>query len=111
MNEDNKTVKFVNKKSEEYQIYYANGAIGMSNPRGDIEFDLFFEHGDLPQEEIMTIEKGELVPKVDDENTETKIIRDIKVGIIMTPAQAESLGNWLVELARSARPIKSDIKQ
>lgn len=109
--ETNRTVKFVNKKSEEYQIYYANGAIGMFNPRGDIEFNFFFEHGDIPQEHVMNIEEGKLVPKADENNTETKIIREIKVGIIMTPAQAESLGNWIIEMLRSSMPNKPDVQQ
>jgi hypothetical protein len=90
-----KKVKFVYKKSEGYQIHYVNGAFGGITPRGDVLYHLFFEHRDMPAEEEMTIEEGELKPQEKD-LADIEIIRDLKVGIIMTPEQAENLANWLL---------------
>ena len=90
-----KKVKFVFKKSEGYQVHYVNGAFGGITPRGDILYHLFFEHRDLPAEEEMTFEEGELKKPQEKDLADIEIIRDLKVGIIMTPEQAENLANWL----------------
>lgn len=93
--EHSNKVKFIFRKSEGYQIHYVNGAFGGITPRGDVLYHLFFEHRDLPVEEEMTIEEGELKPQEQD-LADIEIIRDLKVGIIMTPEQAENLANWLL---------------
>ncbi len=109
-----KFVKFVYKKSEEYKEYYANGVMGAISPRGDFGFSFFFEHIDMPTDQKMKIEEdGKLVEiaELDEEekNKEINIIRDVKVGIIMKPDQAEILGNWLLKMIRDYRSnIKSD---
>ncbi|KAF5416462.1 MAG: hypothetical protein C5S48_02780 [Candidatus Methanogaster sp.] len=93
--EPHKKVKFVFKKSEEYQIHYVNGAFGGITPRGDVLYHLFFEYRDLPGEEELALEEGKLKPQEKD-LPDLEIIRDLKVGIIMTPEQAENLANWLL---------------
>ena len=89
-------IRFVYKKSEAYQTYYANGAYGAITPRGDFEFNFFFEHKEVPEEEVMDIENGELKPE-EQTSTDINVTRDLKVGVIMTLEQAESLGKWLGE--------------
>ena len=91
-----KKVKFVFKKSEGYQIHYVNGAFGGITPRGDVLYHLFFEHRDLPTEEEMTIEEDKKLKPQEKDLADIEIIRDLKVGIIMTPEQAENLANWLL---------------
>jgi len=91
-----KKVKFVFKKSEGYQIHYVNGAFGGITPRGDILYHLFFEHRDLPMEEEMTIEEDKTLKPQEKDLDDIEITRDLKVGIIMTPKQAENLANWLL---------------
>jgi hypothetical protein len=88
-------VRFVYKKFEEYKTHYANGAYGAITPRGDFEFNFFFEHRDIPEDEVMNVEEGQLKPE-EQNSTEVTIMRDIKVGIIMTPVQAENLGKWFI---------------
>lgn len=88
-------VRFIYKKPDEHQTHFVNGAYGAINLRGDFEFNLFYEHRDMPEEELMSVEDGKLKPEVQN-ITDVTIIRDIKVGIIMTPQQAETLGNWLL---------------
>lgn len=100
-------VKFVHKKPEGYQKHYANGAYGAITPRGDFEFNFFFEHRDVPEEEVMIVEGNKLKPEEEDP-TEVTITRDIKVGIIMTIGQAEALGNWLVSTVNKYREKQSN---
>lgn len=89
-------IRFVHKKLDNYQSYYANGAFGAISARGDFEFNFFFEHTDVPEEQIMTNKEGQF--KLDEENpTEVIVIRDFKVGVIMTLEQAEATGKWLVD--------------
>lgn len=89
-------VRFAYKKPEDYQTHYANGAYGAITPRGDFEFNFFFEHRDVPEEEVMNIEGDKLKPE-EQSSTDIRVTRDLKVGVIMTIGQAESLGKWLIE--------------
>ncbi|MDO9517589.1 MAG: hypothetical protein Q7J10_06000 [Methanosarcinaceae archaeon] len=101
-------VRFTFKKPEAYQTYYANGAYGAISPHGDFEFNFFYEHKDIPEEEVMNLEDGNLKSE---EQTSTEIIitRDLKVGIIMTTEQAESLSKWLIKTLDDFRDnLKND---
>lgn len=89
-------VKFIYNKPEDYRTYYANGAFGAITPRGDYEFNFFFEHKDLPEKEVMNIEGDQLKPEEQKNLAEITVIRDFKVGMIMTIEQAEELGKWLL---------------
>ena len=89
-------IRFTYSKSEAYKTYYANGAYGAISPHGDFEFNFYYEHKDIPDEEVMKLKDGVLEPE---EQTSSDVIikRDLKVGIIMTTEQAESLSKWLIE--------------
>lgn len=103
-----KFVKFAYKESEECRTYFVNGVMGRISPQGDFEFSLFFEHADIPIEQKMKIEEGKLVEINEGRDTIT-VRRDIKTNIIMAPAQAEILGNWLINTVRNYRSnAKSD---
>ncbi|MDP3104310.1 MAG: hypothetical protein Q8M95_06855 [Candidatus Methanoperedens sp.] len=102
-------VRFVYKKPEEYQTHFANGAYGAINPRGDFEFHFFFEHRDMPEEEIMSVEEGKLMPE-EQNLTNVTIMRDFKVGIIMMPEQAENLGKWLLNTIDEYKKKTENIK-
>lgn len=95
-------VRFVYKKPENYQTHYANGAYGAITPRGDFEFNFFFEHRGIPEDEVMIVEEGKLKPE-EQNFTDITIPRDIKVGIIMTVEQAEILGKWLIDAVDTFR--------
>jgi hypothetical protein len=104
-------VRFVYKKPEEYQTHFANGAYGAINPRGDFEFHFFFEHRDMPEEEVMNVEEGKLKPEERNLTpTEITVIRDFKVGIIMTLEQAEILGKWLLKTLDEYKKKTENIK-
>jgi len=102
-------VIFVYNKPEAHQTYYANGAYGAITPRGDFEFNFFFEHRDVPGEEVMNVEEGQLKPEGPN-STEVTIMRDIKVGIIMTPGQAENLGKWILSTVNEYRKKTESLK-
>ncbi len=90
-------VRFVHKKPENYQSYYVNGVFGAVTARGDFEMNLFFEHTDIPEEEMMKFEGGKLKP-IEQNPREVTVTRDFKVCIITTPQNAEAIGEWLIKM-------------
>lgn len=103
--EEPNRVRYVHKKPDNYQSYYANGAFGAISGRGDFEFNFFFEHTDVPKEQIMTNQEGQF--KLDEENpTEVEVVRDFKVGVIMTLEQSEAFGKWLVDAVNDYKKKK-----
>jgi len=92
------TVKFIYSKSEDYKLHYINGAYGGLTPRGDLICNFFFEYRELPEEEEHIVEGDQLRLKTEGINAGPReVLRDMKTGVIMTPAQAEKLANWLME--------------
>lgn len=102
-------VRFLHKKAENYQSYYANGVFGAVTGRGDFEMNFFFEHSDLPEEEVMNYVKGELKP-LEQNPTEVIVTRDFKVGIILTPENAEAIGKWLLSVVEEYRERQKNIE-
>lgn len=91
--ENPEKIKFIYKKSDGHNTYFSNGAIGSISPLGEFEFNFYFEHRELPKDEVFDIEGSQPEEEI---ATDLTIIRDLQVGIIMTPQQAENLGDWLI---------------
>lgn len=93
------SVKFVYQKPDDYEMFYSNGVFGGITPRGDVQFNFFNEHADSPNVEHMKIKDGMIIPDDKESNVEDELAmtRDLKVGIIMMPNQAESFANWLLD--------------
>ncbi len=95
-------IRFIHKMPENYPSYYANGVFGAVTSRGDFEMNFFFEHRDVPEEEVLNYKEGEYKPE-EQNPTDVTITRDFKVGIIMSPEQTEALGNWLINVIKEYR--------
>lgn len=109
-------INFVFKEPSDYQKHYVNGVYGGVTPRGDIHCHFFFEYPVLPEKQLFAVSpEGELgallLTEIEggvaiDPNVpldEAVLTRDLKVGLIMKPDQAESIATWLLEKARSVR--------
>jgi len=92
-----KEISFRFERDPEYRVLVANGAWGGPTPRGEIMFDLFFEHADVPEEIAYMATPDGLGPEISRSPQTNYIIRDALVGVVMTPENAESLGRWLLE--------------
>ena len=91
------TIKFVYKKSDDYKSIYANGAQGGITVRGDFKFDLFHEYLLSPEEEIYKLtDTGDLGDKIEEEQDQKVMVRELKVGLTMSIQQAKSLADWLI---------------
>lgn len=80
----------------DYRIFYANGAVGGTTPRGDIKFDLFIEFMDVPEETSHSVTPDGLGPEVERKPMNPPFNRQSQMGVIMNPNQAKSLGYWLL---------------
>ena len=92
-----KEITFQFERDPEYRVITTNGAWGGITPRGEMKFDLFFEHIDLPEEITYLATPDGLGPEVKRSPSPAPISRVAMAGVVMTPENAENLGRWLIE--------------
>ncbi|MFB6273891.1 MAG: hypothetical protein ABEL51_13455 [Salinibacter sp.] len=104
------TVNFTYQKSDDYRIVHVTGAWGGLTPQGYIKFDLYTEYGPAPVRETREISEdgqlGELVElerEGDFPDGTMNLIRQMQVGVVMSPSDAENLAQWLLEKAAAMR--------
>lgn len=90
-------VKFVFRKSDDYQQCFVNGAYGGFTPHGDLVCDFFFEFKEMPTEQEANIYAGsDKLEYIAGETPDAiKFIREVKLGVIMSPQKVIDLRNWL----------------
>lgn len=98
-----KEINFVFEKDPDYRIVPANGAWGGVTSRGDINFDLFFEHIDTPEDVAYMATPDGLGPEVKRTPEQTPIKREIFFGVVMNVDSAENFGKWLLEKVKLVR--------
>ena len=87
-------------RDPEYRVIFANGAQGGVTPKGEYTFDLFFEHARAPDKVVHSITPDGLGPEVEHSPPMPQVVRDLLVGVVMTPAGAKSLAHWILENIR-----------
>lgn len=92
-----KEITFRFEKDPDYRIITSNGAWGGITPRGEVCFDLYFEHLDTPEEITYMATPDGLGPELRREPDTQDIVREAMVGVVMTVDNAESLARWLLE--------------
>lgn len=92
--EDITEIRFVYLTPENYKLHYVNGAYGGITPRGDMLCNFFFEYRSLPKVEKATL-RGDRLISTETNESEQEMIRDLKVGVIMTPKEAKNLADWI----------------
>jgi hypothetical protein len=90
------TIRFEYIRSDDYRIIAANGAHGGLTSRGDFRFDLFVEGPKAPESVAHSITPDGLGPEVEREPTGRIVERELQIGVIMSPAQARSLAQWIM---------------
>jgi hypothetical protein len=93
-------VVFGYERDPAYRVIYANGAQGGMTPKGEYTFDLFFEHARPPTRVVHSITPDGLGPEVERTPPSPQVMRDLLVGVVMTPAGAKSLAHWILESIR-----------
>jgi len=89
-------IKFVYTIPERYETHYANGAYGGLTPRGDLHCNFFVEHKRVPKEEVVTIKDDKI--SIDETDVpENEVLRELKVGVIMSTKEAKNLADWIYD--------------
>lgn len=83
---------------DDLKRHYVNGVYGGRTPQGDIFCTFFFEHGILPKEEDLVFRNGEK-ERTPPDVSNIELQRDFEVGIIMSPLQAKTIGEWIIKSA------------
>jgi hypothetical protein len=93
-------LKITFEKSNEYKVIAATGAWGGLSSNNEVVFDFFIEKHEIPKFIELEIKNGKKVgEKQELENT---IIRELQVGVVLRPDIAHSIGEWLIEKAKTA---------
>jgi len=94
------------KEAPYYRRLPVTGAIGNVSPAGDvIVCNLLFETNALPPEIEIDVPEGApegtaiKLPKDSFEKVSLKVIRELQVGLVLTPKHARIIGTWLINLA------------
>ncbi len=107
--EKSRTVKFHYIKSNFFRVVHADGAIGGITPAGNIFMSLYSERGAIPQIMIHDVsESGELGPeRIGERAGREGIVREVDIGVEMSPAAAMALITWLQEKLEIASKLKT----
>jgi hypothetical protein len=107
-----KKVRYIYYQPKDYKIYPVNGAWGGPTTRNDIIIHFFVERQEMPVEEVHLIAENGLVGPVEREmKEEAKIARELQVGIIINPEEAERMAAWLKEKVAQSRKMKEQTEQ
>ena len=94
-----KRIRIEFEKGDNYQEVYAEGAFGGITPSGLIRFMLYNDRGPTPKALHHEIDPdGSLGPEISEKReTNDGFVRDLKIGVTMTPSAAAALAAWLKE--------------
>ncbi|MDQ1281317.1 MAG: hypothetical protein QG670_2582 [Thermoproteota archaeon] len=108
MTKDTQKVRFLFKKSDDYKSHFINGVYGGLSTHGDVICNFFFEARELPSEELGTIDNGNLILSPPPEAKTIEILRELKVGIIVSPKEARDIANWILSKADEADSARKE---
>ena len=87
-------------QSRDYRTVSATGVWGGHTPSGEILCNFFIEHFALPDQlEITLSPTGEKESEHQIYKEGKIFIREVQIGIIMSPRVAKSIGEWMIQRA------------
>lgn len=102
-------VQFQYREGHGYRLIHVSGARGAATPGGLIKVDLFSEYGIAPSEEVYALTAqgtiGERIaasPKPEG----IEVVRELQIGVVVSPRDAEAIAKWLLDKVEEARTIK-----
>jgi hypothetical protein len=97
------TVAFDYIKSQDYRTVWADGVIGGVTPAGLVHFAAYSERPPIPQRQIFSVAETKadgrtLGPELYERRVaRDAFVREMAIDIMMSPAVAESVANWLLD--------------
>jgi len=92
------TIRYV--RSADCRVVPVHGAWGSVTPQGDVAAELYVERMEPPEEVVLEVEEGGHAREVEKHGEHH--VRDVQVGLLLKPAVAWALGQWLIQKAKQA---------
>lgn len=110
--EKQQEVRFVFKEADDFKLVHINGVWGGVSPRGELVCNFFFEHTQVPEEEIRFVdEEGALTEKSKRKPSKPIVVRELRVGISMAKEQAVSVANWMLEKVKEFKQFQVEANE
>ena len=95
-------------RSPTYRVHAADGAWGGPTPRGHILMNFFVDVPTSPLSVTHSLtEEGQLGPEVDRspavQDTAPRVSREMEVGVLLSPDDAEGVARWLLDQVEMIR--------
>lgn len=104
---EDRQVKFVYRRAADYRIIPANGVWGGVTPRGDLLAEFYVESLTTPETVTHLVRAdGRLGEELSRAPAQRPFVREVQVGLVLSLAQAESIGKWLVNKAEEFKRAK-----
>ena len=87
-------------ESSHHRVVHGDGVWGGPTPQGNIAIGFFSERGTLPKKVIHAISEGKLREEVD-RNIESGFVRELDFTVLVSPATAHFIAEWLKEQRKS----------
>ena len=101
-------LEFFFKTDKDYRIVASNGAWGGITPRGDIHIDFFVEKLATPVSVKNSISEDGAIGAVIEIMPKKQVVRELQVGVLMTPDQAKNLVKFLNDKIEQIEKIKAN---
>lgn len=95
-------------KDRDYRRVYVNGVYGGMTPRGELLFDLFHEYGNIPEIITFEIKDDRLGAEISKLPKQSFLVRERKVGVIVSLDSAESIAHWILKQVEEIRSITKE---
>ena len=107
-----KNLRVIYSESKYYQKIPANGAVGGATPRGEVMCNFYFESVVLPNSVELLVEGSGPVKEIATKSSEYDFVRELQVGMVLSPETAKSVGEFLIRNAEiMLKKRKAEIKE
>lgn len=96
-------VRFRYSFADGYRLVPANGALGGLTPKGDFRVEFYVEAQSLPEFQDFALTEGKKLGEQLDPPEVPVVDRRVTAGVVLSLAEAERLGVWLLERTSEAR--------
>lgn len=104
-------------KSNGFRVIHVDGVHGGLTPNLKVQMALFSERSPIPQQVVHRVEPGptegtfKLGEEVKEARVERKdIVREVEAEVVMDPAVAKSVAEWLSDKAKTAEEAMGKLK-
>ncbi|HEU6436558.1 MAG TPA: hypothetical protein VE028_03840 [Nitratidesulfovibrio sp.] len=97
----NENIIVNNRRTHDFQLKPASGAVCGITPTGEVHIEFFIEHVTTPSETKIIVKNG---AKIGEEHLDDSpsLVREIHSGLIISATNAYSIGNLLMEKGKEA---------